>query len=294
MLLIFIILTLPISGSAAPVGNIGDPMLWNPGPFQTEGGRSVITTLFFENQTNRLPSQITRFAWANPDVIPLEERHYSQTRISKNNLKTSGLKIGIPLKEMSMVYGVIGASDMTVNFHYEDMTVTRDLITNKNLSRDYKVDSEFNSGLDMFYGIGTSLVMQRGEFQKIPLTFGMDVSYRHYTFDEDRLAGEGIAYSASFDEVQLAFCLSADAKDFSPYLGIKVASITGSEDYTNKNNSTSYFNEGYVHYNQDITWSKNLGYFMGVTTSIKGIVTVGLEFRGGDENAMGINATTRF
>lgn len=284
MLLIFIILTLPVSGSAAPVGNIGDPMLWNPGPFQTEGGLSVITTLFYENQTNRLPLQLTRFAWSNPDVIPLEERHYAQTRRSKNNLKTSGLKMGIPLKEMAMVYGVIGASDMTVNIHYEDWTV----------SRSFSVDNEFNSGPGVFFGIGANLVMQRGEFHKIPLTFGMDASYRHYTIDEDLMAGDGIAYSASFDEVQIAFCLSAEAKDYSPYFGIKVASITGSEDYTNNNYNTSYFDEGYVHYKQDITWSKNLGYFMGVTTSIKGVVTVGLEFRGGDENAMGINATTRF
>lgn len=284
MLLIFIILTLPVSGSAAPVGNIGDPMLWNPGPFQTEGGRSVITTLFYENQTNRLPMQLTRFAWTNPDITPAEERHYSQTRSSKNNLKTAGLKIGMPLKEMAMVYGVIGASEMTVNFKYTDWTV----------SRDFSADSEFESGPVVFFGIGTNLIMQRGEFRKIPLTLGMDVSYRRYTIDDDRIAGEGLAYSASFNEVQLAFCLSADAKDFSPYLGIKVASITGSEDYTNNNHATKYFDEGYVHYNQDITWSKNLGYFMGVTTSIKGIVTVGLEFRGGNENAMGINATTRF
>jgi hypothetical protein len=284
MLLIFIILMLPASGSAAPVGNIGDPMLWNPAPFQTEGGLSVITTFFYEDQTNKLPSQITRFAWSNPDVIPLEERHYSQTRISNNNLKTSGLKIGVPLKEMAMVYGIVGASDMTVKFQYEDWTV----------SRTFAVNNEFNSGPDVFFGIGSSLVMHRGEYRNIPLTMGMDVSYRHYTIEEDRMAGEGLAYSAAFDEIQFAFCLSADAKDFSPYFGLKVASITGSEDYTNDNHATKYFDEGYIHYTRDITWSKNLGYFMGVTTSIKGVVTVGLEFRGGDENAMGINATTRF
>lgn len=284
MLLIFIILTLPVSGSAAPVGNIGDPMLWNPGPFQTEGGRSVITTLFYENQTNHLPSQMTRFAWTNPDITPPEERHYYQTRNSKNNLKTAGLKVGMPIKERAIVYGIIGTSDMTVNYHYKDTTV----------SWDYEEMNKFNSGIGIIFGLGTNIVMERGEFRKIPLTLGMDVSYRHYAIDDDRMGGDGLAYSASFNEVQLAFCLSADAKDFSPYLGIKVASITGSEDYKNNNHDTSYFTEGYIHYNQDITWSKNIGYFMGVTTSIKGVVTMGLEFRGGDENAMGINATTRF
>lgn len=284
MLLIFFIIVLPVIGSAAPVGNIGDPVLWNPGPFQTEGGLSVITTLTYERQTNRLPSQITRFAWANPEGTPPEERHYPQTRWSKNTMDIFGVKLGIPFRDKVVVYGVIGSSDLTVNLHYEDWTV----------SRKFESNDTFESGPGVFFGIGTSLIIQRGEYQKIPLTLGMDMSYRRYSIEENRIGGEGLYYSSTLDEFQLAFCLSAEAENFSPYIGVKVASITGTEDYINKNYATNYFDEGYIHYNQDITWSKNLGYFMGVTTSIKGFVTVGIEFRGGDENAMGINATTRF
>lgn len=288
MLLIFltfiIIVVLPSVGLAAPVGNIGDPMLWNLGPFQNNVRLSLIITVDYESQTNRLPEQITRFPWTNPDVEPLEQRHYPQTRSSKNSLDTLGLKMGIPIKDKALVYAVIGNSDSTINFHYEDWTV----------DRSYASDDTFESGPDIYYGLGTSIVLQRGEYQKIPLTLGMDMSYRCYSIKENRIQTDGLSYSSTLDEFQLAFCLSAETKNFSPYLGVKVASITGTEDYINTNFETSYFPEGYIHYAQDITWSKNIGYFMGVTTSIKGFVTLGIEFRGGDENAMGLNATTRF
>jgi len=282
MLMIFFTLLLPVLGLAAPVGNIGDPMLWNLGPFQTEGGLSLVTMLTFESQINRLPEQMTRFPWTPPGSD--EQRHYSQTRLSKNTLNTLGLKMGIPIKDKVLVYAVVGSSESTIDFHYEDWTV----------NRSYESDDTFESGPDIFYGLGTSIVMQRGEYQKIPLTLGMDISYRRYSIEEDRLEAEGIAYSSDLDEIQIAFCLSAETKLFSPYLGVKVASITGTEDYINKNQRTYYFIEEYIHYTQDITWSKNIGYFFGVTTSIKDLLTVGVEFRGGDENAIGLNATTRF
>lgn len=284
MLMILFIIVLPVIGSAAPVGNIGDTMLWNPGPFQKEGGISLITTLIFESQTNRLPEQITRFGWTNPNVSPLEQRHYPQTRLSKNTLNTFGMKIGMPIKDKAVIYGILGLSDLTIDLHYEDWTV----------SRSFESDNTFESSPELFYGIGTSIVMHRGEYKKIPLTIGLDVSYRRYSIDENRLKEEGVSYSSTLDEFQLAFCLSAEAEGYSPYLGVKVASITGTEDYINKNYETKYFDEGYIHYTQDIVWSKNIGYFFGVTTSIKDMVTVGLEFRRGNENAIGLNATTRF
>ncbi len=272
------------SSFAATVGNIGDPMFWNPGPFQKEGGLSFIVSAVFEKQTNRLPSQMTRFAWANPNITPPEERHYQQVRSSKNSLTTMGMKIGVPFKDRALVYAVVGTSDSKVNFHYEDWTV----------NRTYASDDAFESGPDTFFGIGTSFVMERGEFKKIPLTLGMDISYRRYSIGDDRWDADGLTYYSDLDEIQLAVCLSGDLKRFSPYFGVKVGSVTGTEDYMNRNYATAYFDEGYVHYTQDITWSKNIGYFLGATASFKDFVTVTLEFRGGDENAMGLSATTRF
>lgn len=284
MLLIYFILALPLAGFAAPVGNIGDPMLWNPGPFQTKGGLSIITTLTCDRQINRLPDQITRFPWTNPDTFPPEQRHYTQTRSSKNTLNNVGLKMGFPFNDRVFPYAVMGSTTAAIDFRYADWTV----------SRSHSSHNTFESDPSIYYGLGTSIIMHREEYDTIPLTMGMDISYRRYAIEEDRINAEGLSYSSKLDEIQLAFSLSAEMKLFSPYIGIKVASITGSEDYTDMNYSTDYFKEGYIHYTEDITWSKNLGYFMGATTSIKDLVTVGLEIRGGDENAIGINATTKF
>ena len=287
LVLVFVLVTvaLPFTGAAAPVGNLGDAMLWNPGPFRIEGGLAAVISLGVENQTNRLPSQMTRFAWINPNNVPAEERHYQQVRSSKNELTTMGAKIGIPYKDKALVYLVAGTSEASVDLHYEDWTVA---------FRAFETDSSFESDSDVFYGVGLGFIMHRGEYRKIPMTLGMDISYRRYSIEENRIATDGLSYASDLDEIQLAVCLSAQLKRFSPYAGVKISSITGTEDYVNQNEETSYFDEGYIHYTEDITWSKDVGYFFGVTTSIKGFLSVGLEFRGGDENAMGINATTRF
>jgi hypothetical protein len=284
MRLTLIILLIPVIGFAAPVGNIGDPLLWTPGPLQKESGLSLVTGFILDFQKNDLPEQLTRFPWTNPDTLPPEERHYPQWRWSNNSLKTYGVKIGVPYKDVAVIYTVLGMSEADVDFYFKDRTVSWDFMTG----------SSFTSGPDLFYGIGAGIVIQRGEYYKVPLTLGMDVSYRRYSVDEDKQAANGTAYKANLDEVQLAFCLSAEAGNFSPYVGFKVASITGHETYINRNFESSYYGEGYIHYNQNITWSKDIGYFIGVTTSMQGKMSLGIEVRGGDERAFGVNATKRF
>lgn len=284
IILFTVIVTCPVKGVASPVGNIGDPMLWNPGPFQKQGGLSLIVSVLYDSQTNVLPNQMTRFAWIKPNVSPVEERHYQQVRSSKNTLNTFGVKLGIPVEDYALVYALVGANETKINFHYKDWTV----------SRLYESHDTFESDPNAFWGLGTSIIMQRGEYRKLPLALGMDISYRRFSIEENRIADDGLSYSSTLDELQLAVCLSAQFKSFSPYFGLKVASITGTEDYINKNYATSYFSEGYIHYKQDITWSKNVGYFFGISTIIKELVSVGIEFRGGDENAMEFSATTRF
>ena len=287
LLIVFIvswIFFLPVAGTAAPVGNVGDPMLWSPGPFRQEGGLALVVSATIEKQANRLPSQMTRFAWSNPDILPPEERHYQQSRSSKNTLTTMGAKIGVPYRDSALFYAVVGTSDATIDFHYEDWTI----------SRVFFQDHSFESGPNAYFGLGTSFIMHQAEYRKTPVTLGMDISYRHYTIEENRLSSDGLYYASDLDEIQIALCLSAKLKRFQPYAGVKVASVTGTEDYVNKNYATSYFKEGYIHYTEDITWSKNLGYFIGVSSSIKGLLSLGLEVRGGDESAVGVSATTRF
>jgi hypothetical protein len=283
LFVLFVILT-PLSGMASPVGNIGDPLVWDYGPLQLKGGPPLVLSVFYDTQTNRLPEQVTRFIWADPTSVPLQDRHFQQTRSSRTELTVMGIKLGVPFGDRVLVYGLAGSLEASIDFHYGDWTVWRS----------FEIDAHFESDPDVFYGIGTSLILERFTYRDTLFTLGLDLSYRRYTIEQDRLAEAGLSYASTLDEIQLGFNLSADMNGFSPYLGVKVASITGTEDYIDRNGWTDYSGEGYIHYNQDIEWSKNVGYVMGVTTAIKGWFTLGLEARGGDENALGFNATTRF
>jgi hypothetical protein len=271
--------------AAAPVGNIGDRAIWNPGFFENGGPFSIIATLRANSQTNDLPVQKSRFNWANPNTTPAETRVYSQTRRSRNTLDNLGIQIGIPLNDSAYVYSLIGASQSRIVLHYTDWTVSRSFS---------RVDT-FTSGPDVYYGVGAAFVMLRETYENhIPLTFGMTAQYLRYSLSDDQLETNNVSYSCSLSEIQLGLCLSTNIGPYSPYLGAKAASLTGKEDYVDKNDASAYFPEGYVHYTNDITWFKNIGYFIGVSRYFNDMVSVGLEIRFGDEEGLGLTATTRF
>lgn len=267
---------------AAPVGNIGQ----GSSLFRDNPSILFATSIIADHQKNTFLKQITRFPWTNPGISPPEERHYQQIRQSKTTINTLGAKLGLSILDKGSVYALVGTSVSSIDLTYEDWTV----------ERGFNLSESFDSGPELFYGLGASLILHRGEYKKIPLTFGMDVSYRRLTIEEDRLnkVAEQTFYHSDLDEIQLAFCLSADLKRWSPYVGAKVASITGTEEYINRLEDSDYYPEGYIHYNEDITWSKNIGFAAGVTTSITEGLSVGLEVRFGDEQGLGLNATARF
>lgn len=269
---------------SGPVGNPHESALlarlWESLPTP-----SLITTAFYDEQVNYLPGQTRRFPWTNPSVSPPEERHYPQTRSSKNTLSVFGVKLGFPIKDKAVVYGIAGSGTADIDFHYEDWTV----------GRTFKADDSFASGLGTFYGIGATFIMHDGVYENnIPFRLSMDMSYRRYEMADNRLEDSGTAYECTLDEIQLAFILSAQMETFSPYAGVKVASITGHESYTNTNYNTDYYESGYIDYEDDITWSKDIGYFAGITKPITRCLSVNLEWRGGDEQGMGAQISARF
>lgn len=276
---------LPLGVSAAPVGNLYDPALWDVRPFDHSSPLSLIVGVDLDRQKNTLPEQIRRFPWTNPNSSPAEERHYPQTRYSRNTLSTTGVKIGKPLSGNALIYGLAGVSDAKIGFHYEDWTV----------SRTFESDDTFRSGPDVYYGVGASFLMHTETWDStVPWALAMDVKYRRFDIEEDKRTANGTAYACTLDEIQIAFSVSARLSSFSPYIGVKVASITGEETYINENYSTAYFPEGYIHYEDKITWFKNIGYLAGASMDIGEWFSLGLEVRTGDEKGLGINATTRF
>lgn len=278
-----IFITIPLS--AAPVLNIGDPSVRSPGILGFSGLPSVVATVSVFTQDNDLPIQKTRFNWTNPDSSTTETRAYNQNRSSANTMTLSGLRIGVPFDRSYFFYANLGASRSKINFHYEDWTV----------SRSFSRDDTFTSGPDPYYGIGFSAVMSSWNIAgKYPLSFGLDAQYTRFEFSDDRTAENNVAYSCRLEEVQLGFILSAVVNGYSPYIGVKADSLTGNEDYTDKNDTSPYYPEGYVHYSKDIGWFKGIGYSVGVSRYFLDRFSLGAEIRFGDEKGWGINSSTRF
>ena len=281
-LLLICLILWPVTVLAAPVGNIGQ----GPSLFRDDPSILFVTSIIADSQKNTFLEQITRFPWTNPGITPPEERHYQQVRQSKTTINTLGAKIGLAYTDKGLFYALVGTSTATLDLYYEDWTV----------ERGFSLNESFDSGPDLFYGLGASFIIQQGEYKKVPLTLGMDISYRRLTIEENRLTlpAEQTYYHSDLDEIQLAFCLSADLGNWSPYVGARVASLTGTEEYINRLEDSDYYSEGYIHYNEDITWFKNIGFVAGVTKPITDGLSVGLEVRLGDEQGLGLNATARF
>lgn len=281
-LLLICLVVWPAVVFSAPVGNIGD----TTSLFRDEPTILFVTSFTADQQKNTFPEQITRFPWTNPIYTPPEERHYLQLRQSKTTMNTLGAKVGLAMVDKGAVYGLVGTTNTTLDLYYEDWTV----------ERYFSLTETIESGPDLYYGLGITMVLHQGEYRTKPFTFGMDLSYRRLTIEDDRLdvASEQIYYYSVLDEIQLAFCLSLDLNRWSPYVGAKVASITGTEEYINRLEDSDYYDEGYIHYEEDITWFKNIGFVAGVTTFIFDGLSLGFEVRFGDEQGMGVSATTSF
>jgi hypothetical protein len=285
MTLICLALTPPPRLYSAPVGNPADEALWAPGYLQSTSGLSATACISIDSQINKLPQQIRRVPWLDTNSGETNARYYSQIRESKNTLNAFGVQIGIPIHNNSTVYGLIGTCKSKIDFSFQDWTIDRTFLSSYS----------FKSGPDLYYGVGASIIIDQNEIiSEIPLTFAMDVKYRRFSLTDEKITVDSISYKCTLNEIQLAFVLSTKLDFFSPYFGFKVASMTGSETYIDKNYSTNYYPDGYIEYSDDITWSKNVGLFIGATKYFNDAFSVGIELRGGNERGTMVNATTRF
>lgn len=270
---------------SAPVGNIGDPGLWEGGLVREYGVSHIFVALDFDQQKIHHPKQIGRQKWDDPRTAIEEDRHYEQIRASRYQLTCSGIKVGTTLSRGCLVYALSGVCNSDILFRYWDTTI----------KFGYSEATTFKSDTDFYYGIGTSAIFHEGTFgEDMPFKLGMDIKYRRFDIEVDNLEADGTFYSTTLDEIQLALVLSAETGRFSPYLGAKISSMTGKEHYINKNTKSSFFDERYINYQDDITWSENLGYVAGGTFFIKETFSLNIESRFGDEEGLGCSATIRF
>jgi len=277
-----------VSVFCAPVGNIGDPAIWKDGLFTEAGSFSVFISAEYDSQDNTLAPQQRRIMWDDPRTAVEEVRHYEQIRSSKSTITSTGARLGVVISDYCTLYAISGVCDTDLTFYHTDTT----------MSFGFEIDNDFSSKSDLYYGFGTTVLLHRGTFNDIPLALGMDLKYRRFDFEDDRLTSDGLFYSATLDEIQLAIMLSADAGLFHPYAGARISSITGKEQYINKFLNeyiqSSWYPDGDINYKDDITWSKNLGFLAGVSVHLLETFSLNVESRFGDEEGLGFSATVKF
>lgn len=283
--LLNVLFLLGAMASAAPVGNIGAPLLWGEGFLVSGGLYNVTASIDFDSQKNDLPDQQNRVIWATSTVANPEYRHYEQIRSSKNEYFTSGMTLGATIKQANMIYLMAGVVNSKIDLTYYDKTIDFGFTTKAN----------FESDNDFYYGIGWSSIIHEGHFMEdTPVRFGLDTKYRKLEMEDDDLSDSGKFYSTSLDEFQFALVLSAEVGNIFPYLGCRISSITGSEHFIDKNIGGAYYENGYIDYHRDIKWFKNTGYLAGASYYIKELVIVNLELRSGSEEGIGFSTTVKF
>ncbi len=270
---------------AAPVGNTGNPFLWDDGLIVKSGAFHVMTALDFDYQKNILPAQINRFTWVDPRQATTETRHYRQVRSSENQYYCSGLKLGSMINESAIVYLMAGVFNTTVDLNYYDKTIDYDFTTN----------AKFKSDNDFYYGAGFSVLMFEGNYKKdTPVEIGLDLKYRNLTMEDDSLSSSGKFYSSTLDEIQMSLVVSAETGPVYPYLGFRISATLGEEHFIDRNQGSLYTGSGYIDYKNDITWFKNTGYVAGMSYYFKGLCLINFEVREGDEKGLGLSSTVKF
>ncbi|WP_300673953.1 hypothetical protein [Desulfoluna sp.] len=268
----------------APVGNIGDPALWKDGLFTDAGSFSIFISAEYDSQDNTLDPQQRRIRWDDPRTQLDEERHYEQIRSSKSTMACTGGRLGVMLSDSWTLYALSGVCDTELTFYHTDTTI----------NFGFELENDFESKSDFYYGVGTTVLLHQGTFSNIPLKLGMDLKYRRFDFEDDRLEADGLFYSATLDEFQLAVMLSAETGRIHPYAGARLSSITGKEHYINSTGKSYYYPAEHIDYRDDITWSKNIGFVAGASLHLLKSFSLNVESRFGDEEGYGVSATVKF
>lgn len=285
VLFTLIFLVTATSVFCAPVGNIGDPGVWGEGLFFNKSKSSVFMAVEWDRQRNTLPNQQRMPRWDDPRTPLAEVRHYEQIRRSDNEFTCTTLKLGAVIGNSCSLYFLYGLCDSQIDLTLFDKTV----------DYGFYVNSSFQSDKDPFYGVGVSFVMHEGSlWDSIPIKTGIDIKYRRFDVEVDNLTENGTFYSTTLDEVQMALLISADAGWIHPYAGARISSTTGKEHYINQTISAPFYDTGTIDYEDDITWSKNMGYVVGAACAVTEGVSINVELRSGDEEAVGVSTSVRF
>ncbi len=206
-----------------------------------------------------------------------------ESRIGKNEFNFYGAKIGATVANKGLVYFLLGGGDVKQEFTISGQAVK------------YDTNSAF------IWGAGGTVVVWEYEpfvasMDEHMLRIGVDARYRRIELDVEELTVDGAAYmktgttsvltSATYEanEWQIAPALSYQFNNFVPYIGVKYSDIDG---------DAKALVSG-TEYKQDLKADGNIGVFGGIDIVMGNFVSINIEGRMIDEEALTLSANARF
>lgn len=180
-------------------------------------------------------------------------------------------KVSLYLGEKLDIYGLVGVYDGKV----------KDFI-----SEYYIIDSKMDAAM----GLGASYVLHEWEFANGICRLGADAKYRQYEPDIDtvKFYREAVTVSdtaMTFKEWQLALGLAYQYKNFIPYVGVKYSDVDAHIKFTHGANDRT---------DNDIASDNTWGLFYGADVLVQDNISVNIEGRNMDENAVNVGLNVRF
>lgn len=226
------------------------------------------------------------------------ERHFSETRSSSNTFSYSGIKAGMGLKGLPLVYLTAGLAKVDMDFSFSD-----ELTPNKAY---YSTVVSLDSDAFPVFGAGVCARIYRAPvFTNNHLNLGLDLNYRYLDFDMSKnTGGRRVDYESQLHEIQLSIAGSIDNVPwnpfswldlkFSPFLGFKVSHFIGDETYKDPMNLDRSGNPDPIYYTTDLDVSNHISFFIGTGVQVTESMTMNFETRSGDEDGYALSFICRF
>ncbi len=260
--------------------------------FPGESNRTFfVTALQADYQENTFSRQRERRAQIDASG---SERHFSETRSSSTALSYRGIKAGLALGSLPLVYLTAGYATLDLDFSFSDELTPGKSTYSTRISMDSDTFPVFGAGV-------CARIYRTPVFENNHFNLGLDLNYRFLDFDINEQA---IRYQSQLHEIQLAIAGSVDTIAwnpfswvklvFSPQAGFKISHFIGDETYKDPDNNDSSGNSDPIDYEGDLDVSNHISFFVGTGVQLTQSMTMTIETRSGDEDGYALNLVYRF
>lgn len=244
---------------AAPVGNPATPVMLKSGLLTKE--------------------EESQFGFViGPEFDFVNDRNI-KNQVGDTKVRFYGGKAGVVIADRAFVYGILGACQIEQEF-----TVLGSKV-------EWETETEFA------WGVGTTVLLYETTIDLMGngiLRLGVDGKFRYSNPDVEEITIDGTVYKLSdagvsnvnleLKEWQVALGISYQIDRFLPYIGVKYSDVDGEAKGTYSGTT----------YKENLKADDNIGIFVGTDILITDSMSVNVEGRFIDEQALTVGALIRF